>query len=192
MTFETPPPLHPQEFPIPSVGGVWAFSGTTHFLMNSKLFPIPQHSFCHKSEVLRILSIFLFRNNRNFGVSNGCRDDIKETTIFDATNIIQNSSECEILLKSLYLCSFRPTYHQMPRSIWYFLVTIAIRQVHTYCGDNKKFHPMLTMETFYKVQVLHQNTLCMIFWGMEIPGQGMKMSWVKQSHNCHFLFIVVL
>ena len=110
LTFETPPPLHLQKFPIPSVGGVWAFSGTTHFLMDSKLFPVPQHSFCHKSEVLRILSIFLFRNNRNFGVSNGCRDDIKETTIFDATNIIQNSSECEMLLKSLYLCSFRPTY----------------------------------------------------------------------------------
>ena len=56
------------------------------------------------------------------------------------------------------------------RSIWYFLVTIAIMQVHTCCGDGKKFHPLLTMEIFYKVQVLQQNTLYMIFWGMEILG----------------------
>ena len=43
-------------------------------------------------------------------VPDPCGDHIRETTIFDATNIIQNSSECEMLLKSLYLCSFRPTY----------------------------------------------------------------------------------
>ena len=69
------------------------------------------------------------------------------------------------------------------RSIWYFLVTIAIMQVHTCCGDDKKFHPMLTMEIFYKVQVLQQNTLYMIFWGMEIPGCTFPA-----TLNLHWLF----
>ena len=94
-----PPPSMPLKIPItctlhifpksfdlwepPSTPGIshpfWGGGGGReygHFLepnvfwWTQKIFPIQQHSFCHKSEVLRILSIFFkFRNNTNFGVS---------------------------------------------------------------------------------------------------------------------------
>ena len=31
MSLQNPPPPHPQEIPIPSVGGVWIFSGTAQY-----------------------------------------------------------------------------------------------------------------------------------------------------------------